>query len=255
MRACNCARASPLQSRTRVGCDSMRNTFDIVSSQFQSTHPRGVRRRAAHQFAHAGIGFNPRTRVGCDAFRQVGTKSLTGFNPRTRVGCDVTGFLLLFGIALGFNPRTRVGCDDRSQGVGGRPSCVSIHAPAWGATGPSLQQSAILQSFNPRTRVGCDPTTPAVWWPSSSFNPRTRVGCDVILLLRTLLVVLGFNPRTRVGCDSKGDGFYLGGFLFQSTHPRGVRLKLPLDVGIIGKFQSTHPRGVRLPYLLIRRRA
>ena len=33
--------------------------------------------------------------------------------------------------------------------------------------------------------------------------------------------------------------------MFQSTHPRGVRLKLPFNVRVIGKFQSTHPRGVR----------
>ena len=66
MRACNCARASPLQSRTRVGCDSMRNTFDIVSSQFQSTHPRGVRLNAEVAGHLEGFCFNPRTRVGCD---------------------------------------------------------------------------------------------------------------------------------------------------------------------------------------------
>ena len=154
MRACNCARASPLQSRTRVGCDSMRNTFDIVSSQFQSTHPRGVRLNgkpsarevkmvsihapawgATPSWSRAGrcpASFNPRTRVGCDAFRQVGTKSLTGFNPRTRVGCDC-GCWCGPTASSRFNPRTRVGCD--------------------------LHQSRSRDHhhrFNPRTRVGCD---------------------------------------------------------------------------------------------------
>ena len=144
---------------------------------------------------------------------------------------------------------------------------VSIHAPAWGATGPSLQQSAILQSFNPRTRVGCDPTTPAVWWPSSSFNPRTRVGCDlmprggVILLIlfqsthprgvrrlaahRPLDAPARFNPRTRVGCDPKPG---CGKTTVMCFNPR-TRVGCDLDAQLPRvdqiQFQSTHPRGVR----------
>ena len=34
-----------------------------------------------------------------------------------------------------FNPRTRVGCDGRVKEVPHGRACVSIHAPAWGATG------------------------------------------------------------------------------------------------------------------------
>ena len=79
----------------------------------------------------------------------------------------------------------------------------------------------------------------------------------------------GFNPRTREGCDWGRYGFPESLRLFQSTHPRGVRLSFahtPIqefhrfnprtregcDQGDIGslhiaqRFQSTHPRGVRL---------
>ena len=102
---------------------------------------------------------------------------------------------------------------------------VSIHAPAWGATqcGPLCQCRGL--GFNPRTRVGCDPAV-------LSYSPSER----------------GFNPRTRVGCDGfiGGHGSVL--FLFQSTHPRGVRQATgEFPPRSLPGFQSTHPRGVRPP--------
>ncbi len=78
------------------------------------------------------VGFNPRTREGCDAEAATLAPRKTGFNPRTREGCDVVAAVytmtdLLFqsthprGVRLvdriladpdfGFNPRTREGCD------------------------------------------------------------------------------------------------------------------------------------------------
>ena len=59
-----------------------------------------------------------------------------------------------------------------------------------------------------------------------------------------------FNPRTREGCDHIGRRAVYRYLIFQSTHPRGVRLKGVYDsAGVYRKFQSTHPRGVR-PYLV-----
>jgi len=73
--------------RTRVGCDYDKKLISptsavsihapvwgatkklptvITSNMFQSTHPCGVRRRK-RVFAIVDFGFNPRTRVGCDA--------------------------------------------------------------------------------------------------------------------------------------------------------------------------------------------
>ena len=54
-----------------------------------------------------------------------------------------------------------------------------------------------------------------------------------------------FNPRTREGCDVAFHVVSCFGFLFQSTHPRGVRPKCckPCFEEIL--FQSTHPQGVR----------
>ena len=163
---------APAWGATPTDCDECRELA------FQSTHPRGVR---PSWFPHSFLvwyGFNPRTRVGCDirALRRVSSPTLfQSTHPRgvRRPWIWQTG-----SAGPGFNPRTRVGCDRY-----GSPYChpdgrVSIHAPAWGATG--------------QWRCSRSPTT--------RFNPRTRVGCDKqrLMLARTLS-------------------------LFQSTHPRGVR--------------------------------
>ena len=78
---------------------------------------------------------------------------------------------------------------------------------------------------------------------STSFNPRTHVGCDHILLLTTLLQ-LCFNPRTHVGCDNFLAAHRLDP-MFQSTHPRRVRLMPLFLLAKTSLFQSTHPRRVR----------
>ena len=133
MRACNCARASPLQSRTRVGCDSMRNTFDIVSSQFQSTHPRGVRlngKPSAREVKMVSIHAPAWGATQGSASIRSCRNWFQSTHPR--------------GVRRGQHPaRTH-------------PGPVSIHAPAWGATPSWSRAGRCPASFNPRTRVGCD---------------------------------------------------------------------------------------------------
>ena len=60
-------------------------------------------------------------------------QSAANFNPRARVGRD--RFMRSCRLAApNFNPRARVGRDmGEMAGHGGRR--ISIHAPAWGATG------------------------------------------------------------------------------------------------------------------------
>ena len=77
--------------------------------QFQSTHPCGVRLGCLPKNFYR-LGFNPRTRVGCDI--QVGD---TIFNADVSIHAPVWG-------ATNHHTFT---CPD---------SCVSIHAPVWGAT-------------------------------------------------------------------------------------------------------------------------
>ena len=54
-----------------------------------------------------------------------------------------------------------------------------------------------------------------------------------------------FNPRTHGGCDDVGEIEPKPANMFQSTHPRGVRLRTICGLRFTITFQSTHPRGVR----------
>ena len=144
---------------------------------------------------------------------------------------------------LYFNPRTRVGCDRCPSGKR-QSRRISIHAPAWGATNfallPTLSRTISIHApawgatrtyrphlsncinFNPRTRVGCDNDGCCDTFASVHFNPRTRVGCD------------DFSPECRrwvvisIHAPAWGATHLIPYFgkaqIFQSTHPRGVRL-------------------------------
>ena len=82
------------------------------------------------------LGFNPRTRKGCDGRVHPRCTGIGSFNPRTRKGCDLFAKLVL-PIRRSFNPRTRKGCDGRDNlRLSGYQ--VSIHAPVKDATGMSI---------------------------------------------------------------------------------------------------------------------
>ncbi len=95
--------------RTHVGCDFLSLRCMPTNPEFQSTHPRGVRRGQATTTITV-VNFNPRTHVGCDFRINRGLTFRTNFNPRTHVGCDIRA--------------------DASRGG----HQISIHAPTWGAT-------------------------------------------------------------------------------------------------------------------------
>ena len=106
-----------------------------------------------------------------------------------------------------------------TEGVG---TCISIHAPTWGATSRLIRHNISLPNFNPRTHVGCDSTLTLALWPNFQFQSTHPRGVR-------LDIVEGVRPLVT----------------FQSTHPRGVRRYQYADVYVPRKFQSTHPRGVR----------
>ena len=101
---------------------------DLPALRFQFTHPRRVRRaKAVEEAGKAMFQFTHPRRVRRSWIYQAEQKGI-GFNSRTRVGCDpvLPSIRLLF---CGFNSRTRVGCDqyltDEQAAI-----LVSIHAPA-----------------------------------------------------------------------------------------------------------------------------
>ena len=190
---------------------------------FQSTHPRGARRRRGQS--------KPWT---------------DGFNPRARAGRDVHDLMLQQSYAVSIHAPAR-GATPIQDGI--FPSrAVSIHAPARGATAV-LQNCLIMEgfqstrprgarlsrcsnhliphSFNPRARAGrdCCPCFHPCWFEFQStrprgarhlsfrmtiqhvsFNPRARAGRDTIFL-RLPSGFTSFNPRARAGRDNRCGGW------------------------------------------------
>ena len=220
---------------------------------FQSTHPRGVRHGSRYVEYLRYLGFNPRTRVGCD---DPFVKDFTGrswfqsTHPRgVRHGSRYVEYLRY----LGFNPRTRVGCDLASEGTPKRlERFQSTHPRGVRPDGPSdISHHFPFQSTHPRgvrqehralygSRYVVSIHAPA-WGATRVLHALQKVG-------------RGFNPRTRVGCDQSWRDFpaVVGdvsihapawGATFRKT---GSRTDYPM-------FQSTHPRGVRRHDAAIRR--
>ena len=127
---------------------------------FQSTHPRGVRLALLFGFQRVR-SFNPRTRVGCDKYSERIQAEDRCFNPRTRVGCDAKCWPDIE-TPHGFNPRTRVGCD-------GYDCENNFVCDLFQSTHPRGVRRQLVDGighldhgFNPRTRVGCDCSTMSV---------------------------------------------------------------------------------------------
>ena len=142
-----------------------------------------------------------------------------------------------------FNPRTPVGCDHLFQAKAVSVA-ISIHAPQWGATSgngltfygdqfqsthPSgvrryhgFERRATPLDFNPRTPVGCDLRLPlsddgigvisihAPQWGAT--RTRRKIRQNILISIHA--------PQWGATVE---EGLAVGGKLFQSTHPSGVR--------------------------------
>ena len=166
---------APARGATRVGCDRVAASVisfnprprtggdlsvaacSVDAERFQSTPPRGGRRRLGSLDVVAVRCFNPRPRAGGDqpavqprcamrrvsihapargatAIRRVAMSAIASFNPRPRAGGDVSTLAPCIG-RCSFNPRPRAGGDD-----------VASRSPAHRRS----------HGFNPRPRAGGD---------------------------------------------------------------------------------------------------
>ena len=102
---------------------------------------------------------------------------------------------------------------------------VSIHAPARGAT---------LRKHKHSDRSGVSIHAPARGATANAFEPQ-------------------INAVVSIHAPARGATFFRQiqrtEERFQSTHPRGVRLKRSIEEYKRDMFQSTHPRGVRQLFL------
>ena len=193
----------------------------IVCVEFQSTRPRGARRKL---FDRLNLN-NP-----FQSTRPRGARHRAACAPRIRSEFQST--------------RPRGARHAHSDRVGIKRG-VSIHAPTRGATESRMRSSAASGCFNPRAHAGRDETPSmalaslAVFqstrprgarrWPRA---PRARGG--------------GFNPRAHAGRDLPRARTHPDHRPFQSTRPRGARLgAFSTGVSTLVEFQSTRPRGAR----------
>ncbi len=137
---------------------------------------------------------------------------------------------------------------------GGRPlqsnsavplKCVSIHAPARGATELSTGYPQVIHSFNPRPRTGGDACNCHLFDMLDCFNPRPRTGGD-LMFVAFLFARLCFNPRPRTGGDSIRICIRILLLCFNPRPRTGGDISSSLGSTQANLFQSTPPHGGRL---------
>ena len=141
--------------------------------------------------------------MGCDLKCRHTAKSSIRFNPRTRMGCDCSTDRPIASPRL-FQSTHPHGVRLTDAYVEPLTLDVSIHAPAWGATGWMIyvHNGKRFQSTHPHGVR-----------PAQVVKVRKKKLC--------------FNPRTRMGCDKSDEQMYNLAVEFQSTHPHGVRQRKP----------------------------
>jgi len=168
---------SSFNPRARVG----RDRFDSIENNYRYTvsihAPAWGATNRKPQDWRSKQRFNPRARVGRDTSQNANSAGRIGFNPRARVGRDKLRSNFS-SHQSGFNPRARVGRDHQFFVSSRHVKQVSIHAPAWGATGGMWTEFTVPACFNPRARVGRDHQPSLALEMPYGFNPRARVGRD-----------------------------------------------------------------------------
>ena len=142
-----------------------------------------------------------------------------GFNPRTRVGCDkipaIRDMLITVSIHAPVWGATWIDNKKLSK------EWVSIHAPVWGATLVKIRLLLIF-CFNPRTRVGCDQFAhlASTTWRVSIHAPVWGATMRHHQVKRAV----SFQSTHPCGVRQIRQVIACFNWSFQSTHPCGVRL-------------------------------
>ena len=119
--------------------------------------------------------FNPRSREGSDASSLFLFGIITYFNPRSREGSD--GIQRRSGSGYrNFNPRSREGSDLIPDAVH-KKQCISIHAPAKGAT-ILWDENLPFRKFQSTLPRRERPLRSDAAQQIIDFNPRSREGSD-----------------------------------------------------------------------------
>jgi hypothetical protein len=136
-----------------------------------------------------------------------------------------------------------MGSDERRSG-GSLDAPISIHAPAWGATGLVREVFRLVRDFNPRSRMGSDEVIVFRGAVFRDFNPRSRMGSDG-QDMHTDSWQRDFNPRSRMGSDLLKSIFCFLRSCISIHAPAWGATNQDQILIDYGKFQSTLPHGER----------
>ncbi len=144
------------------------------------------------------------------------------FNPHTRMGCDIKAVpskMYLSGFQSTHPHGVRLILSASNVTVGE----VSIHTPAWGAT-IKCYCEVMQMSFNPHTRMGCDINILNIIFLSTPVSIHTPAwGATTVLKLVNLDKMVSIHTPAW-GATHMRFRISKKYYLFQSTHPHGVRL-------------------------------
>ena len=125
--------------------------------------------------------------------------SIIGFNPRTRTGCDLNVWYVSM---LNF-VSTHAPARGATHEVEVEPGVFEFQPThPHGVRHRVFPARVPYASFNPRTRTGCDLPLPRVMRTLSVFQPTHPHGVRRVSVCPFAGYFAGFNPRTRTGCDS-----------------------------------------------------
>ena len=156
-----------------MGSDLFQRPTIAGIGEFQSTLPYGERRRTVERI-NQKMKFQSTLPYG-ERRISFAIKALRAcFNPRSRMGSDRLSLSNLLQTAFqstlpyGERPYRSHPCH--------LPSCVSIHAPVWGATISGRYPFSFCSGFNPRSRMGSDKQNLIAWKKSEEFQSTLPYG-------------------------------------------------------------------------------
>ena len=173
--AFSCNRRICFNPRTRTGCD----IYNDVNKRMEYVSIHAPARGATYTNA---IGFPPlhvsihAPARGATCFCRIERYGNVGFNPRTRTGCDLMLSTTLSSCITFQSTHPHGVRHPYQSNASGKAKFQSTHPH--GVRPEAVKEVAEVLGFNPRTRTGCDVEYLSGGSHQSGFNPRTRTGCD-----------------------------------------------------------------------------
>ena len=196
-----------------------------------------------HPFKFVDTNFNPRTRVGCDRPILRAVLKSPHFNPRTRVGCDPNTF----------EPIPKLGISIHAPAWGATSffllskysSSISIHAPAWGATDKNSRTDRIKPISIHAPAWGATYCSILVIFGHKFQSTHPRGVRPMRIQISHITFKISIHAPAWGATAilvSGGDNMYIISIHAPAWGATShITFKKPMKI-----FQSTHPRGVRL---------